>query len=61
MKANLALADIEYRNGRLPDDLWVRIDYQRELKWHSMWAQCEVRDRPFYIPERKSLTPPAKY
>ena len=26
LKANLAIADIEYNDGKLPDNLWVRFD-----------------------------------
>ena len=59
LKANLALADIECRNGRLPANLWARIDYQRELKWLSTWAECEVQPEPFYSPAHRSATPPA--
>jgi len=58
LKANLALADIEFRCGRLPSSLWARIDYQRELKWHTTWARCEPRSRPFYLPAHRSATPP---
>ena len=61
LKANLALADIEYSNGRLPRELWARVDYQRELKWHSTWAKCSVHDEPFYAPEHRSKTPPLAY
>jgi len=61
LKANLALADVEYRNGRLPAELWARIDYQRELKWRSAWARCHPSEKPFYVPERRSLTPPAAF
>jgi len=61
LKANLALADIEYINGRLPSQLWARIDYQRELKWFSSWAECQVRTKPFFSPEHRSATPPARY
>jgi aminomethyltransferase len=61
LKANLALADIEYINGRLPSQLWARIDYQRELKWKSVWAECQVRSKPFFSPEHRSATPPARY
>jgi len=61
LKANLALADIECRNGKLPSHLWARIDYQRELKWNSTWAECHVADTPFYVPEHKSQTPPAHF
>jgi len=61
LKANLALADIEFINGRLPDPLWARFDYQRELKWRSAWEQCHAQTKPFYVPEHKSATPPARY
>lgn len=59
LKANLALADIEFRHGRLPPRLWARIDYQRELKWLSTWAECEVLTRPFYNPAHRTETPPS--
>ncbi len=61
LKANLALADIEYVDGRLPSQLWARIDYQRELKWLSTWAECQVQSKPFFNPEHRSKTPPARY
>lgn len=61
VKANLALADIECVNGKLPQDLWARFDYQRELKWHTAWAQCHARSKPFYSPEHRSATPPARF
>ncbi len=61
LKANLALADIEYIGGRQPSQLWARIDYQRELKWHTTWAECQIRSKPFYNPEHRSATPPARY
>jgi aminomethyltransferase len=61
LKANLALADIECVNGRLPSKLWARIDYQRELKWLSIWAECEVQPKPFYSPAHRSATPPARF
>lgn len=58
LKSNLALADITLKNGKLPGELWARIDYQRELKWHSTWARCEATSKPFYVPEHRSATPP---
>lgn len=58
LKANLALADIEYVNGRLPAKLWARFDYQRELKWRTAWAECHAQTKPFYNPEHRSATPP---
>ena len=61
LKANLALADIECINGRLPSKLWARVDYQRELKWHTAWAECHARSKPFYNPEHRFATPPARF
>ena len=61
LKANLALADIEYANGRPPADLWARIDYQRELKWLSTWEKCRIESKPFYNPPHRSATPPANF
>ena len=61
LKANLALADIEYTKGRLPDKLWARFDYQRELKWHTAWAECHSRSEPFYNPAHRSATPPKPF
>ena len=61
LKANLALADIDCINGRLPDRLWARFDYQRELKWRTAWARCHAQTKPFYSPEHKSATPPARF
>ena len=58
LKANLALADIDYVNGHLPKKLWARFDYQRELKWRTAWAECHAQSKPFYVPEHKSATPP---
>lgn len=61
LKANIALADIEYTRGKLPKNLWARIDYQRELKWLSTWAKCQTTDNPFYSPENRSATPPKRF
>jgi len=61
LKANLALADVECVNGHLPSKLWARIDYQRELKWHSIWAVCQARSKPFYDPAHRTATPPARF
>jgi aminomethyltransferase len=61
LKANLALADIDYIGGRMPPKLWARFDYQRELKWHTAWAECHAQSKPFYNPEHRSATPPAGF
>jgi aminomethyltransferase len=61
LKANLALADINFVNGRLPAKLWARFDYQRELKWRTAWAECHAQSKPFYSPEHRSATPPPHF
>jgi len=61
LKANLALADIDLVNGRLPAKLWARFDYQRELKWNSAWEECHAQSKPFYSPEHRSATPPNRF
>jgi aminomethyltransferase len=58
LKSNLALADLELKDGKLPKHLWVHIDYQKELKWHSIWAECHAQTKPFYNPAHRSATPP---
>ena len=61
LKANLALADIDFINGKLPTSLWARFDYQRELKWRTAWAECHAQSKPFYTPEHRSATPPERF
>jgi aminomethyltransferase len=61
LKSNLAFADIDLTDGRLPKELWARIDYQRELKWHTTWAECRASAKPFYSPDHRSATPPAHF
>jgi len=61
LKANLALADIDFVKGQLPEKLWARFDYQRELKWRTAWAECHAQAKPFYNPEHRSATPPARF
>lgn len=61
LKANLALADIECINGNMPKHIWARVDYQRELKWMSTWAECRMIDKPFYVPAHRSATPPERF
>jgi aminomethyltransferase len=61
LKASLAMADLEYINGKRPDDIWAEIYYQKELEWRATWARCTVSAKPFWSPERKSATPPARF
>ena len=61
LKANLALADIDFVKGRLPAKLWAKFDYQRELKWRTALAECHAQSKPFYSPEHRSATPPRNF
>ena len=61
LKANLALADIEYHKGVAPQDIWAEIFYQKELKWKASWASCSTSEKPFWNPPRRSLTPPERF
>ena len=61
VKANLAMADIEYRNGSAPSRIWAQIYYQKELEWSATWAECSVSDEPFWTHPRRFATPPARY
>jgi hypothetical protein len=55
------MADLEYINGKRPDEIWAEIYYQKELEWRATWARCTVSAKPFWSPERKSATPPARF
>lgn len=61
LKANLALADINYKNGASPNEIWAEIYYQKELEWRAIWAKCKLWEKPFWSPERKSSTPPRRF
>lgn len=58
LKKNLAIADIDFSDGKLPSSLWARFDYERELRWKTAWAECHPQSKPFYVPEHRNLTPP---
>jgi len=61
LKANLAIADIEYKNGVAPEEIWAEIHYQKELEWRAIWARCSISEGPFWSHPRRSLTPPQAY
>ena len=58
LKKNLALADILYEDGKLPEQLWARVEYQRELDWFARWESCEYEKKSFMPLERRTRTPP---
>ena len=61
LKANLAMADIEYTKGVAPREIWAQIYYQKELEWQVIWARCTVSEKPFWLHPRRLQTPPEKY
>ena len=61
LKRSLAMADIDYKNGKPPAEIWAEIYYQKELKWHVKWAKCEIKDEPFWSHPRRSKTPPNSF
>lgn len=61
LKANLAMADIEYANGETPAEVWAEIYYQKELEWGVSWARCTISEKPFWTHPRRLKTPPDKY
>jgi aminomethyltransferase len=61
LKANLAMADIEYADGKKPGEIWAEIYYQKELEWRATWARCTVSATPFWSPARKAATPPERF
>jgi len=61
LKANLAMADIEYANGQAPGEIWAEIYYQKELEWRVTWAQCAISEGAFWTHRRRLQTPPERY
>ena len=59
VKANIALAMIETRY--LKGELWAEINYEKELRHYSKVASCQVKQTPFWKPDRARATPPADF
>lgn len=60
-KKNVALGFVDMPHGRVGDEIWAEIFYQKELKWNRLWAKCTVMKEPAWNPPRKTLTPPADH
>ena len=58
-KANIALAMIE--TDKLSGTIWSEIYYEKELRQHSKVVKCEVKDKPFWCPQRTRATPPPDF
>ena len=60
-KQNIALGSVRTPHGMPGDVLAVEIFYRREMHWNRMLARATVVDKPFWLPPRRSATPPAPY
>jgi aminomethyltransferase len=60
-KQNIALGTVRMPHGATGSTVWVEIYYQREMHWSRVMAKAEVVDKPFWMPARKSATPPLPY
>ena len=59
VKANIALAMIETKH--LDGELWAEINYEKELRQYSKVARCQIKEAPFWAPDRAKATPPADF
>ena len=60
-KQNIALGTVNVPHGKPGDTVYVEVYYQREMHWSRVMAQALVVDKPFWIPPRRSMTPPALF
>jgi len=60
-KQNIALGTVRTPHGKVGDNLWVEVYYQREMHWNRVMAKAVVVDNPFWFPPRRSATPPGPY
>ncbi len=60
-KQNVALGTVKMPHGKVGDNVWVEIYYQREMHWSRVMAKATVVDKPFWFPPRRGATPPGPY
>jgi aminomethyltransferase len=60
-KQNIALGTVKTPHGKVGDNVWVEIYYQREMHWSRVMAKATVVDKPFWFPPRRGATPPGPY
>ena len=58
-KRNIALAMIEAPHFALGTTLWADIYLNRELVWERRMCPARVVEKPFFVNDRRKLTPPA--
>ncbi len=54
-KNNIALAWLDAKTK--PDNLWVDVYTNKELKWHKDMVPCKIVKRPFFNPPRRNTVP----
>jgi hypothetical protein len=57
----MELSDIEYDNGNEKKQIRAEIYYKKELEWRAIWAKCHISQKPFWVHDRGSATPPGKF
>ncbi len=60
-KQNIALGTVKTPHGKVGDNIWVEVYYQREMHWSRVMAKATVVDKPFWFPPRRGATPPGPY
>ena len=60
-KQNIAIGTVRMPHGEVGSNVWVEIYYQREMHWFREVAKATVLDKPFWMPPRRSATPPAPF
>src|SRR5271165_2717688 len=60
-KRNIALAMVGSPHFALGSTVWVEIYLNRELRWERRMSQARVVERAFFLPARRSATPPADF
>ncbi len=58
LKQNIALAFIDAPWFEGEQEMWAEIYLHRECMWERKMFRCRVARKPFYSPERRTLTPP---
>lgn len=58
LKQNIALAFIDAPWFEGKQEMWAEIYLHRECQWERRMFKCRVTRKPFYSPERRTLTPP---
>ena len=58
LKQNIALAFLEAPWFEGKEEMWAEIYLHRECMWERRMYKCRVTRKPFYSPERRTLTPP---